>query len=323
MLSYFWRTSPLRREVLPRRSLDNRGHDTIERLHLPSDVCNPRSFFGCIRRSLSSRLHLEYGPIHRMASPEPVTVTTRLTDFLQKPQRTNVSVKLRMRRMGRKKIPVFSIVATDSRNARDGRYIEDLGRYYPLEQPAEVRLDEERVIYWLDQGAQPSNTVRSILRKRGVLLRRTLRLRGEDEADIETAVAEHLERMTEKGDEVKKTAEMRRQEALERERERVKELEEEARKKAEEERKAKEEAERKAKEEAEAKKAAEAKEAEAEAEEAEAKEADTEEADTEESEEADVEDAPSDEAEVDASDEDASGEDASDGDASGEDEEEK
>ena len=228
-----------------------------------------------------------------------------------------------MRRMGRKKIPVFSIVATDSRNARDGRYIEDLGRYYPLEQPAEVRLDEERVIYWLDQGAQPSNTVRSILRKRGVLLRRTLRLRGEDEADIETAVAEHLERMTEKGDEVKKTAEMRRQEALERERERVKELEEEARKKAEEERKAKEEAERKAKEEAEAKKAAEAKEAEAEAEEAEAKEADTEEADTEESEEADVEDAPSDEAEVDASDEDASGEDASDGDASGEDDEEE
>ncbi len=238
-----------------------------------------------------------------------------------------------MRRMGRKKIPVFSIVATDSRNARDGRYIEDLGRYYPLEQPAEVRLDEERVIYWLDQGAQPSNTVRSILRKRGVLLRRTLRLRGEDEADIETAVAEHLERMTEKGDEVKKTAEMRRQEALERERERVKELEEEARKKAEEERKAKEEAERKAKEEAEAKKAAEAKEAEAEAKEAEAKEADTEEADTEEadteeadteeSEEADVEDAPSDEAEVDASDEDASGEDASDGDASGEDDEEE
>ena len=334
MLSYFWRTSLLRHEVLPRRSLDNRGHDTIERLHLPSDVCNPRSFFGCIRRSLSSRLHLEYGPIHRMASPEPVTVTTRLTDFLQKPQRTNVSVKLRMRRMGRKKIPVFSIVATDSRNARDGRYIEDLGRYYPLEQPAEVRLDEERVIYWLDQGAQPSNTVRSILRKRGVLLRRTLRLRGEDEADIETAVAEHLERMTEKGDEVKKTAEMRRQEALERERERVKELEEEARKKAEEERKAKEEAERKAKEEAEAKKAAEAKEAEAEAEEAEAEEAEAEEAEAEEaeaeeaeaeeaeaeeSEEADVEDAPSDEAEVDASDEDASGEDASDGDVSGED----
>jgi len=226
-----------------------------------------------------------------------------------------VSVKLRMRRMGRKKIPVFSIVATDSRNARDGRYIEDLGRYYPLEQPAEVRLDEERVIYWLDQGAQPSNTVRSILRKRGVLLRRTLRLKGEDEADIETAVAEHLERMAEKGDEVKKTAEMRRQEALERERERVKELEEEARKKAEEERKAKEEAERKAKKEAEAKKAAEAKESEAEADEAEAKEAEAKEAeakeaDTDESEEADAEDAPAGEVEEGASDDDASEDDA-------------
>jgi len=281
---------------------------------------------------------MEYGPIHRMASPEPVTVTTRLTDFLQKPQRTNVSVKLRMRRMGRKKIPVFSIVATDSRNARDGRYIEDLGRYYPLEQPAEVRLDEERVIYWLDQGAQPSNTVRSILRKRGVLLRRTLRLRGEDEADIETAVAEHLERMAEKGDEVKKTAEMRRQEALERERERVKELEEEARKKAEEERKAKEEAERKAKEEAEAKKAAEAKEAEAkaadaaeaaedEAEEVEAEEAEAKEANPDESEEADAVDAPSDEATGDASEDDASEDDAPEGsadeDVSDEDDEEE
>ena len=170
--------------------------------------------------------------------------------------------------MGRKKIPVFSIVATDQRNARDGRYIEDLGRYYPLEQPAEVQLDEERVIYWLNQGAQPSDTVRSLLRKRGVLLRRTLELNGESEEDIETAVADHLERMAEKGDEIKRTADMRRQKALEAERERAKELEEEARRKAEEERKAKEEAERKAKEEAEAKAAEEAAAEEEEAEEA-------------------------------------------------------
>lgn len=160
--------------------------------------------------------------------------------------------------MGRKKIPVFSIVATDSRNARDGRYIEDLGRYYPLEQPAEVQLDEERAIYWLNQGAQPSNTVRSLLHKRGVLLRRTMELKGKSEEEIEAAVADHLERMAEAGDELKKTAEMRRKEALEAERQRAKELEEEARRKAEEERKAKEEAERKAKEEAAAKEAEEA-----------------------------------------------------------------
>jgi small subunit ribosomal protein S16 len=200
--------------------------------------------------------------------------------------------------MGRKKIPVFSIVATDSRNARDGRYIEDLGRYYPLEQPAEVQLDEERVIYWLNQGAQPSDTVRSLLRKRGVLLRRTMELKGNSDEEIEAAVAEHLERMAEAGDELKKTAEMRRQEALEAERERAKELEEEARRKAEEERKAKEEAERKAREEAEAAKKAEEAEAKADEdaadEEASAEEASAEEASAEEASDEDAADASSD-----------------------------
>lgn len=217
--------------------------------------------------------------------------------------------------MGRKKIPVFSIVATDSRNARDGRYIEDLGRYYPLEQPAEVRIEEDRVIYWLNQGAQPSNTVRSLLRKRGILLRRTMELKGESEEAIDAAVAEHLERMAEKGDEIKKTAEMRRQEALEAERARAKELEEEARRKAEEERKAKEEAERKAKEEAEA--AAKAKEEAEAAKAAEAEEA----ADDGDAEDA-GDDAPSDEAsdeatsDDEASDDEASEEEASDDDDS-------
>ena len=212
--------------------------------------------------------------------------------------------------MGRKKIPVFSIVATDSRNARDGRYIEDLGRYYPLEQPAEVRIEEDRVIYWLNQGAQPSNTVRSLLHKRGILLRRTMELKGESDEAIDAAVAEHLERMAEKGDEIKKTAEMRRQEALEAERKRAKELEEEARRKAEEERKAKEEAERKAKEEAEA--AAKAKEEAEAAEAAEAEAAEAEEADAGDAEDA-GDDAPADDAPADeASDEEASDEEASD-----------
>ncbi|PSQ84278.1 MAG: 30S ribosomal protein S16, partial [Bacteroidetes bacterium QH_2_63_10] len=55
-----------------------------------------------------------------------------------------MSVKLRLRRLGRKQIPVYSIVAADQRKARDGRYIEDIGRYYPLREPAEVRLDEDR-----------------------------------------------------------------------------------------------------------------------------------------------------------------------------------
>lgn len=149
--------------------------------------------------------------------------------------------------MGRKKIPVFSIVATDSRNPRDGRYIEDLGRYYPLEQPAEVSLEERRVLYWLGNGAQPSDTVRSLLRKRGLLLRHALQQRGASEDEIETAVEEHLERMIAKGEEIKMTKEMRQQQALEAERERVRKLEEE-RKKREEAAKAKAEAEAAAKE---------------------------------------------------------------------------
>ncbi|HEY5564801.1 MAG TPA: 30S ribosomal protein S16, partial [Rhodothermia bacterium] len=69
-----------------------------------------------------------------------------------------MAVKIRLKRMGRRKAPVYAIVATDSRSPRDGRYIEDLGRYYPVKQPAEVSFDADRVNYWLDQGAQPSDT---------------------------------------------------------------------------------------------------------------------------------------------------------------------
>lgn len=143
-----------------------------------------------------------------------------------------MSVKLRLRRLGRKKIPVFSIVATDSRNARDGRYIEDIGRYYPLEQPAEVRLDEERVLYWLDNGARPSDTVRSILSKRGLMLRHHLKLKGKSEEEIEEAVNEHLKQLAEKGDDIKVTAEMRRERALEEERKRAEQRRKEAQERA-------------------------------------------------------------------------------------------
>jgi len=140
-----------------------------------------------------------------------------------------VSVKLRMRRIGRKKIPVFSIVATDSRNARDGRYIEDLGRYYPLREPAEVRLDEERALHWLENGAQPSDTVHSILHRRGILLQHHLQKKGESPDDIQEEVENFRERMVEEGKEIKMTVEPRGEDALEKERERAEELDEEAR----------------------------------------------------------------------------------------------
>ncbi len=140
-----------------------------------------------------------------------------------------MSVKLRLRRIGRKKIPVYSIVAADQRNARDGRYIEDIGRYFPLREPAEVRLEEDRALYWLENGAQPSDTVRSILRRRGLLLHHHLKKKGEAPDKIEEAVEEFRERMAEQDEEVKIAVGTRGKDPLERERERAEEIDEEAR----------------------------------------------------------------------------------------------
>ena len=139
-----------------------------------------------------------------------------------------MSVKLRLRRIGRKKIPVFSIVATDSRNARDGRYIEDIGRYYPLRDPAEVQVDEERALYWLDNGAQPSDTVRSILYRRGLMLHNHLKQKGESPDEIEEQVQAFRERMAEQGDDLKMAVQPAGKDALEKERARAEELDEEA-----------------------------------------------------------------------------------------------
>ena len=128
-----------------------------------------------------------------------------------------MSVKLRFRRMGRRKQPVFALVAADSRAPRDGRYIEDLGRYEPVLEPAQVKFNEERIIYWLGQGAQPSNTVRNLLQKEGILLRSAMTRRGAEAEAIDQAVAEFKERQSAKVT-TKKTVAERRAEALEAER---------------------------------------------------------------------------------------------------------
>ena len=133
-----------------------------------------------------------------------------------------------MRRIGRKKIPVYSIIATDSRNARDGRYIEDLGRYYPLREPAEVKLDEERALYWLENGAQPSDTVHSILHRRGILLQHHLKKKGESPDEIQEQVEELRQRMVAEGKDLKMVVDPRGEDALAKERERAEELDEEA-----------------------------------------------------------------------------------------------
>ena len=78
-------------------------------------------------------------------------------------------VKLRLARMGAKKKPFYRIVAADSRSPRDGRFIEIVGNYDPTKNPAIVNIDEEKVMNWLRNGAQPTDTVRSLLSKQGIM----------------------------------------------------------------------------------------------------------------------------------------------------------
>ncbi len=79
-----------------------------------------------------------------------------------------MAVKIRLARHGRKKRPFYRIVVADERFRRDGRFLEKVGTYNPLADPAEVSVKKERVTYWLDQGALPTDTVRSLLRREGV-----------------------------------------------------------------------------------------------------------------------------------------------------------
>ena len=78
-------------------------------------------------------------------------------------------VKIRLRRMGAKKAPFYRIVVADSRYPRDGRFIEEIGPYNPLTDPASVNVNAERAQEWIKKGAQPTDTVRGILKKAGVL----------------------------------------------------------------------------------------------------------------------------------------------------------
>jgi small subunit ribosomal protein S16 len=78
-------------------------------------------------------------------------------------------VRIRLRRVGRKKTPVYRIVVADSRAPRDGRFIEIIGQYSPRQGENAINLRTDRATYWLDVGAQPSDTVRSLLRRAGVL----------------------------------------------------------------------------------------------------------------------------------------------------------
>ena len=80
-----------------------------------------------------------------------------------------MAVRIRLARHGKKKAPFYRLVVADSRSPRDGRFIEQLGTYNPMTDPADIRVEEERAIHWLSKGALPSDTARALLRKAGVL----------------------------------------------------------------------------------------------------------------------------------------------------------
>ena len=80
-----------------------------------------------------------------------------------------MSVKIRLKRMGMKKQPSYRVVVADIRSPRDGRFIEEIGYYDPMTHPAEIKVDNDRAKYWLGVGAQPTDTVRILLKKSGAI----------------------------------------------------------------------------------------------------------------------------------------------------------
>ncbi len=99
-------------------------------------------------------------------------------------------VKLRLTRMGRKKRPYYRIIAIDSRRPRDGAFIDNLGYYHPMTDPPTIVVHAEKTLKWLRVGAQPSDTVLSLLRRQGVWLRWRLEKRGKSEEQINEAMTE-------------------------------------------------------------------------------------------------------------------------------------
>ncbi len=84
-----------------------------------------------------------------------------------------MAVKIRLKRMGAKKAPFYRVVVADSRSPRDGRFIEIIGTYNPIPAEYEVKIDEEKALYWLNNGAQPTDTVKSLLSQKGIIAKFT------------------------------------------------------------------------------------------------------------------------------------------------------
>ncbi len=109
-----------------------------------------------------------------------------------------MAVKLRLRRMGKKKQPIYKMVAADSRSPRNGKFLEAVGFYNPLTNPHTLELKEDRVMYWLNVGAEPTHTVKSLLRQKGLTLKKELLSKGLDEEKVKSEM-ENWQKMKEAG----------------------------------------------------------------------------------------------------------------------------
>lgn len=109
-----------------------------------------------------------------------------------------MAVKLRLQRLGKKKQPLYRIVAADSRSPRDGKFIEVVGTYNPRTNPPEVVFKEDKAIKWLKNGAQPTDTVRSLLRREGLLLKYHLLRKKVEPEKIEEALQQFKSKKEEK-----------------------------------------------------------------------------------------------------------------------------
>lgn len=98
-----------------------------------------------------------------------------------------MSVRIRLKRLGAKKRPSYRFVATDSRMPRDGRFIENLGYYNAIEKPARIKIVEDRMKYWLDQGAQLSETAAALMKQIGFLKKYEMMKKGEEVSDVTIA----------------------------------------------------------------------------------------------------------------------------------------
>ncbi|HHI03193.1 MAG: 30S ribosomal protein S16 [Candidatus Zixiibacteriota bacterium] len=121
-----------------------------------------------------------------------------------------MAVVIRMRRLGAKKRPTYRFVATDSRMPRDGRFLETLGYYNPIEKPATVKIFEDKAAYWLDKGAQMSDTVAALFKQIGFAKKYAMMKKGEDVSDItlKETITERPKKRKRKKQEVKKESEV-------------------------------------------------------------------------------------------------------------------